>query len=315
MGSRPYISSLVTCYFEEKTIEEFFERLDKVLEETGKSYEIIMVNDGSTDETWQKLKEIYEKNPRVRVIMDFAKNSGQLAAMTACTVEARGEVLFYLDSDLQLDPEDLPLLLEEYEKGHDLVTGYRKDRKDSIVRKIPSALANVIMRAASESTLRDFGCTFKLYNARIVKAFNFGPRHLFSNVELTRSIQSRRIKEVCVNHHERRVGASGWTFAKLWHYNMNNIVLLMERPFQYIGFLCFIASVSLVLRVAIDYWFPFVILKVVSNGLLLNALLFAFLATVAVLALIGELVIRNYAHNLALPRYIIREKFEREIAD
>jgi glycosyltransferase involved in cell wall biosynthesis len=135
---KPEISAVITCYFEEVSIEEFHARLSSTLKSTGRAYEIIFVNDGSTDATFDKLKTIFNIDPRVTVIMDLFRNSGQAAAITAGLERARGDIILLMDSDLQLSPEELPLLLTEYDKGADIVTGYRKNRKDSLRRIIPS---------------------------------------------------------------------------------------------------------------------------------------------------------------------------------
>src|SRR5580704_11782254 len=136
-------SILITCYFEENSIDEFYQRLSSTLESLNRSYEIIFVNDGGRDGTWEKLKAIFAKDPHVHAIVDLFKNSGQQAAQTAALNESRGRALVYIDSDLQLAPEELPTLVAQYDRGFDLVTGYRKNRKDSLFRIIPSTLANV----------------------------------------------------------------------------------------------------------------------------------------------------------------------------
>lgn len=299
----------MTCHFEEKSIDEFHSRLKAALESLGRSYEIVMVNDGSTDGTWHRLKEIFERDPNVRVILDFAKNAGQRAATTAGIEHARGRAFILMDSDLQMAPEELPALVAEYDKGWDLVTGYRVNRHDSLTRILPSKLANIIMRKASGSTIRDFGCTFKIYNADIVRAFKFGPSRVFSNVELIAGVD--RIKEIPITHHPRKYGKSGWTFRKLWKYNMENIVLLLERPFQYIALFCALFGALLVLRIAISVFSEFTILNEVTNGLLLNAIAVTLLVTTTVLALIGEFSVRSFAKLLNLPAYIVREKVEK----
>src|SRR5258708_180771 len=118
-------SVLITCYYEENSIDEFYGRLSTTLEKIGRPYEIIFVNDGSRDGTWQKIKTIFSKDCHVHAALDLSKNSGQLAAITAALSESRGPAIVLFDSDLQLRPEELPLLVAEYDKGFDLVTGYR----------------------------------------------------------------------------------------------------------------------------------------------------------------------------------------------
>ena len=302
-------SVLITCYYEEKSIDEFYRRLSATLESLNRSYEIIFVNDGSRDGTWEKLRAIFAQDPHVHAVIDLFKNSGQQAGTTAALNESRGSALVYIDSDLQLAPEDLPLLVAEYDRGFDLVTGYRKNRKDALFRIIPSFLANIVMRKSSHSNLRDFGCTFKVVNALPMRAFQFGPQHLLSFVEVISKID--RIAEVPVSHHPRRYGSSGWTFAKLMKYNTDNLAILSERPFQLTAFLCLAVALLLVIRVLLDRFYPVMILTSVSNGLLLNAIVVALLVNVALLSVVGEFAIRSFFAHKALPQYIVREKLLR----
>jgi undecaprenyl-phosphate 4-deoxy-4-formamido-L-arabinose transferase len=283
-------SVLISCYYEENSIDEFYRRLSATLESLNRSYEIIFVNDGSRDGTWEKLKAIFAKDSHVHAVIELFKNSGQQAAVTAALNESRGRALVCIDSDLQLAPEELPTLIAEYDRGFDLVTGYRRNRKDSLFRIIPSTLANIITRHAS-------------------RAFQFGPRHLISFVEVISKID--RIAEVPVTHFPRRYGSSGWTFAKLLKYNMDNMVILSERPFQTTALLCVAAILLLVLRVLLYRFYPHMILSSVSNGLLLNAILAALLVNVALLSIIGEFAIRSFFAHRALPLYIVREKLSR----
>ena len=302
-------SACITCYYEEKSIEELHRRLSAALESLHRPYEIIFVNDGSRDGTWGKLKAIFASDARVHAAIDLFKNSGQLAAGTAALSESRGKALIFIDSDLQLAPEELPRLVAEYDRGFALVTGYRENRKDSLFRILPSLLANMVMRRASHSEVRDFGCTFKIYNATLVRAFEFGPRHLMSPVEVISKID--RIAEVPVTHYPRRYGKSGWTFAKLMKYNMDNVVILSERPFQVVGLFCLAATMLLAVRVLLYRFLPVAFLPSVTNGLLLNAIMAALLVNVALLALIGEFAIRSFLKQKATPLYIVREKLSR----
>jgi undecaprenyl-phosphate 4-deoxy-4-formamido-L-arabinose transferase len=301
----PEFSALITCYYEEKSIEEFHSRLSKALSSLGRSYEIIFVNDGSTDGTFEKLKGIFQRDPNVTTIIDLFRNAGQLGAITAAFCEARGKAILLMDSDLQLAPEDLPLLVAAYDKGYDVVTGARVNRKDSIQRKIPSKLANMIMRKATRSEFRDFGCTFKIFNAALPRAFNFGPHHLFSIVDLI--ARAGRRCEVPVSHFPRKYGKSGWTFYKLMKYNTDNLVIMSERPFQMLAAACLIVAMLFCVRIALAYVFPFRILGSISTGLLLNAIVISLLVTVGVLSLIGEFTIRVFLTGRDVPAYVIRE--------
>ena len=305
----PEFTVCVTCHYEEKSVEEYHARLSAAMEGLGRSYEIVMVNDGSTDGTWDKLKGIFEKDAKVTAVIDFFKNAGQQAAATACMCQGRGRAFILLDSDLQLVPEEIPRLVAEYDKGCDLVSGYRENRRDSFWRIVPSKIANMIMRKASQSAFRDFGCTFKIYNGALIRAFNFGPFHVFSNVDAI--AKAGRCKEVPVTHHPRKYGKSGWTFRKLWQYNMDNVVKLSQRPFQILAGVCLAASILFLLRILSGFFFPFGFLDKVTGGLVLNALVLSVLVLLAVLSLIGEFTIRCFVSLQQNPAYIIREKLER----
>ncbi|MBI4557324.1 MAG: glycosyltransferase family 2 protein [Candidatus Hydrogenedentes bacterium] len=305
----PEFSAIITSYFEENSLPEFYRRLSSALESLGRTYEIIFVNDGSLDKTFDVMVGILEQDSHVYTVIDLFKNSGQLAAMTAGLTHARGAVFLFMDSDLQLDPEELPLLVAEYDLGRDVVSGCRRDRKDSSTRVIPSKLANVIMRRVSRTQFKDFGCTFKLYNAKLIRAFAFGPHKLFNTAAVISKAQ--HCAEVPVTHHPRRFGQSGWTFAKLWDFNMENIVRLFERPFQSLALISVVFAVLFGVRIAVDYLTPFRILPAVSSGLLLNVLVITFLITVGALCLIGEFTIRAFISSQKEPSYIIRRMVRR----
>ena len=168
-------SVIITCYFEEQSIDIFHERLSNTLKTLGRSYEIIFINNGSTDRTFEKLRRIFDSDNHAAAVIDLFKNTGQLNAKTPGVIIAKGKAMVTIDSDLQLDPEELPRLVSEYDKGYDIVVGYREKRNDSLIRKLPSKIANVIMSKASKTKLRDFGCTFKIFDMRLVRGFEFGP--------------------------------------------------------------------------------------------------------------------------------------------
>lgn len=311
MPQAPEFSVLISCHFEEDSIEEFHRRLSTAMEAMGRPYEIIMVNDGSTDGTWEKLQGLFDKDTHIRVILDLFKNAGQQAAVTAAMGEARGRAWILMDSDLQLDPAELPLLAAEYDNDYDLVSGYRKNRKDSIWRILPSRLANVIMRRASGSTLRDFGCTFKIYKADLLRAFDFGPYHVFSNVDAIARLS--RYAEVPITHQPRKYGRSGWTFRKLWQYNMDNLVKLSQRPFQVLAGFCFAGGILFALRILLAFFSAGGIMTEVTPGLILNTVFFFALITLSAIALVGELVIRSFLTLQHMPAYVVRERRCRDV--
>ena len=307
--AKPEFSVIITCYYEEASIDEFYARLSKTLEGMGRSYEIIFVNDGSTDKTLEKLKSFVDRDANVTRVIDLFRNSGQQCAVTAGLVHARGDNFIFLDSDLQLDPEELPLLVAEYDKGYDIVSGYRKDRKDSLFRKIPSKLANSIMRKVSRSDFTDFGCTFKIIDAKLIRSFEFGPYKLFQPANVIAQVQ--RCSEIPITHHARKYGKSGWTFKQLFAYNMDNIVCLTQRPFQILSMVCLIFAFLFFVRIIVAWLFDFSILQEITRGLLLNAIIISLLVTISVLCMIGEFVIRNFISLQRYPGYVIREIFQK----
>ena len=311
MCPEPEFSVIISCYYEEKSIEEFYGRLSASLQSLNRSYEIVFVNDGSTDKTFEKLRMIFEKDPHVTTIIDLFKNAGQAAAVTAGITHAQGKNFVFLDSDLQLDPEELPLLVKEFDKGFDIVSGFRQHRRDSLLRVIPSKIANVIMRKVSKSDFADFGCTFKIINGKLVRGFDFGPYKTLSTPNLIAKAQ--RCVEVPVTHHRRKYGKSGWTFKKLVQYNTDNVVCLSERPFQILGALCFFFALLFAVRIVLSRLFDFSILPKVTTGLLLNAVIISLLTIVSVLCLVGEFVIRNFLVLQRYPSYVIREILQNTI--
>lgn len=303
-------SVLVSCHFEEETIDEFHQRLSKTLQALGRPYEIVFVNDGSTDGTYARLDAIFDRDPHVTAIVDLMKNSGQSNAKTPGVMLARGRAIVMMDSDLQLDPEDLPKLVAAWDAGCDIVSGYREHREDPLVRTVPSVLANVIMRRASRSQIRDFGCTYKIYDGTLVRAFQFGPFKPWRPVPVISMAQ--RIVEVPVGHHPRRHGRSGWTFSKLFSYNMENLVNVSDRPFQLLGSAFLLLASLFILRLAAEFIFDLKILPRVTTGLLLNAMVVSLLVTLGVLSIVGELVIRNFLLLQQKPAFVVRRQRRRD---
>ena len=306
----PEYSVIITCYYEEKSIDEFYHGLSNAMNSLGRSYEIVFVNDGSTDKTFEKLKAIYDSDPNVNTVINLFRNSGQLAAMTAGIAHGQGKHFIFMDSDLQLVPQELPLLLEEFDKGYDIVSGCRTNRLDSLARKFPSWFANRIMRKVAGHNVTDFGCTFKIYNGKLIRAFEFGPLKKFQTAYVYSKAQ--KTVEVPITHKARKHGKSGWTFKKLTSFLMDNFVGISQRPFQFLSIGCIIAAMIFFFRIITAWIIPFSILEKVTLGLVLNILIFAVLLLLAVLAAIGEYVIRNFIYLQGYPIYIVREILQKE---
>ena len=201
------ISIVVPIYNEEESVGTLYEKIAKTMEKLPHEYEIIAVDDGSTDNTLEKLKELASKDKRLKVI-SFKRNYGQTAAMFAGFQHASGDVIITMDADLQNDPADIPLLLEKMEEGYDVVSGWRKDRKDPFFsRTLPSKIANYIISNVTGVHLHDYGCSLKAYKKDIAKNFRlYGDMHRFLPA-LAKGLGAK-ITEVPVSHHPRLYGKS-----------------------------------------------------------------------------------------------------------
>ena len=202
-------SVVVTCYNEALCIDEFHARLSQTMKQLGRSHEIIFVDDGSGDDTFAHFNAFFDKDPSVSAIIRLAFNAGQEAAITAGYEYAQGRHAIVIDSDLQFDPEEIPLLVAEYDKGFDLVSGWRKNRKDPFIRRYGSAILGKVIRFFSPNALRDTGCNFKIINLEIVHSFRVGPFRPIRPLLMLNSVS--RASEVPVTHHPRTKGKSGWT--------------------------------------------------------------------------------------------------------
>ncbi|RUM60493.1 MAG: glycosyltransferase [Persephonella sp.] len=207
------ISIVIPIYNEEENLPILYERLKSVLDRLEKSYEIIFVNDGSTDRSWEIIKDLARKDKHI-VGVNFRKNFGQTAAMSAGFDIAKGDVIITMDGDLQNDPEDIPKLLEVLNQGYDIVSGWRKDRKDNfITRTLPSRIANWLISKTTGVHLHDYGCSLKAYRSEVAKRLdNYGEMHRFLPA-LAKSVGAK-ITEIPVKHHPRIYGKSKYGISR-----------------------------------------------------------------------------------------------------
>lgn len=201
------VSITVPVFNEVEAIGPLYESTHKVLQGLGRPWEIIFVDDGSTDGSDEKLDEIADGDPHVRVV-HFRRNFGQTAAMMAGFDHASGEVIIPMDGDAQNDPADIPRMLEKIDEGYDVVSGWRKDRQDNALqRNIPSIMANRLISGMSGVDLHDFGCSLKAYRAEVIKGVRlYGEMHRF--LPIYAKWHGARITEITVNHHARQTGKS-----------------------------------------------------------------------------------------------------------
>ena len=307
------LSVVIPIYNEEENLPILYERLKKVLEGLDKSYEIIFVNDGSTDKSWEIIKELSQKDPHV-VGVNFRKNFGQTAAMSAGFETARGEIIITMDGDLQNDPEDIPKLLQVLDQGYDIVSGWRKDRKDAFIsRTLPSKIANWLISRVTGIYLHDYGCSLKAYRAEVAKNLDFyGEMHRFLPA-LSKAIGAK-VTEIPVKHHPRIYGKSKYGISRTFKVLLDLILVkfLLDyrtKPLRVLGgsgaVLLFLGALTL------SY---LVVVKIVggqdigNRPLLIFGTLF-FLSGIQLIStgIVAELITRTYYESQGKRPYIIRE--------
>lgn len=197
-------SVVIPVFDEEENVEPLYDRIKMVIEEIGKEYEIIFVDDGSKDKTFENLQKIHSKYEGIKIIK-LRKNFGQSAALKAGFDHADGDVIITMDGDLQNDPVDIPIMLEKMKEGYDLVSGWRFDRKDPLAKKIPSRFSNWLHNRLTGIDIHDSGCSLKVYKGAVVKDLElYGETHRYIPAML--SWQGYKIGEVKVQHYERKYG-------------------------------------------------------------------------------------------------------------
>ena len=208
----PELSIVIPVFNEKENISHIVESLEPVLDSCGRSYEMIFIDDGSTDATFSALKNAHDKNPRIKIIK-FRRNFGQSAALKAGFDYAKGNVVISMDGDLQNDPVDIPVLLNKLEnEDYDVVCGWRADRKDPLSKKLISKVANLVRRNITSEFIHDSGCTFRAYKNECVKGLElYGETHRYIPAMLL--WKGYKIGEVKVKHHSRKYGVTKYN----WH--------------------------------------------------------------------------------------------------
>jgi undecaprenyl-phosphate 4-deoxy-4-formamido-L-arabinose transferase len=304
-------SVIISCYREATSMREFHARLHAVLAGLGRSFEIVYVNDGSTDGTLDVLLAIYENDPSVGLVIDLFRNSGSAAAVAAGCEAARGRHFIFMDSDLQLDPEDLPRLVAAFDDGVDLVNGVRRGRRDPWPRKVASRIVNLVLRRMSGAQVLDLGCTFKVANGRLVRGLAPGPYRVLNPVHLAAA--ARDCANVPVAHHPRAHGSSGWRFSSFVALTVDTVLGLSRHPFQTLSLLNAVLASAVILRIVAALFTSRTVLPAVSNGLLLSVGLLTLATIFGVVCLVGEYVLRTHRSVEGPPRYVVRSIWSRPV--
>ena len=230
-----YLSIVVPLYNEAESVEKLLAGILDVMERSDFLYEIIFVDDGSRDKTWEIIEALKKNTPCLKGIK-LRRNYGQTCAMVAGFDNARGRFIVTMDGDLQNDPTDIPLLLKKTEEGYDIVSGWRRDRKDHFSRVLPSKIANAIISWTTGVRLHDYGCSLKVYHSECVKSLNaYGDMHRF--LPALASMTGARVTEVPVKHHPRKYGVSNYGFERILKvfsdiFAMNLIIRFSSMPLK-----------------------------------------------------------------------------------
>lgn len=308
------LSIVVPIYNEEENVPALHASISAALAATPLVYEIILVDDGSSDNSFSLLKKIAQDDPRVKVIR-FRRNFGQTAAMAAGFDAATGRVVVPMDGDLQNDPADIPRLLEKIESGYDVVSGWRKNRKDTFInRKLPSILANGLISRLTGVHLHDYGCTLKAYRREVLDGINlYGEMHRF--VPALASQVGARVAELPVNHHPRLHGTSKYGISRTMRVvldlmTVKFLLAYSTKPIQLFGKWGIYTLAAAFLSGGVTLYMKlFEHVSMNRNPLLILTAFLLFMGVqFIVLGLLGELNARTYYEAQGKPIYVVREK-------
>ena len=311
--AKEIISVLIPVFNEEENISPLCEKLTSVLNRMGKDYEVIFIDDGSSDETLSLLRPICKKDPRIKFV-SFSRNFGQTSALTAGIDLSKGKIIIPMDGDLQNDPEDIPRLLQKIEEGYDVVSGWRKDRKDPFLkRRLPSLIANRIISFMGGVHLHDYGCTLKAYRRDILKNIRlYGEMHRF--IPIYAKWVGARVSEVPVNHLPRKFGSSKYGVNRVFKVILDLMVVKFllsysQKPIYVFGGMGFLMIFGAILSGGYAIYLK--IFRGVSFILTPMPILSVFLVVLGFLSILmgflAEVLIRTYYESQRKPTYQIKE--------
>jgi glycosyltransferase involved in cell wall biosynthesis len=313
----PRLSVVVLVFNEAESIAPLHEELIGVLDGLDVTYEVVYIDDGSRDGSTERLGQIAARDSNVRVV-SFRRNFGQTAAVQAGIDHSRGDILIFMDGDLQNDPHDIPRLLEKIDEDYDVVSGWRKDRHDDAARVLPSRIANWIIARVTGVPLHDFGCTLKAYHRDVIQDVKlYGEMHRF--IPVYASWVGARIVELPVNHRARSFGKSKYSLARTSRVLLDLMTVKLlgsysTKPIYFFGFAAFglwavafiFAAIVIIQKVLPPYPYAH------NNPLLLLAVFLAIVGVQFILmGLLAELSIRTYHESQAKTTYVVREITER----
>ncbi len=309
------LSVVLPIYNEAESLRELIPLLLSEMQKIGHTFEIIAVNDGSSDESAQVLNELAKQHSVLKVI-HFRTNAGQTSALRAGFSHASGEIIVPLDADLENRPSDIPRLLAKLDEGYDIVSGWRKERwaEQKFIRKLPSTIANKLISSVSNVKLHDYGCTLKAYRSETVKHLRlYGEMHRFIPAYAARA--GARVAEIEVAYEPRKFGASKYGFSRTIRVILDLLVMrffnkYMDRPMQFFGGLGIIFFVlgGLVLVGAITIRFTHGISMIETPLPILSALCAIVAVQLLTMGIIAEMLMRVYFEGQNKSAYFIANK-------
>lgn len=309
------LSLVIPVYNEQENLPLLFEAVYKTMKTLNRSWEAIFVDDGSRDNSLSILKEHAERDPEHIRVISFRRNFGQTAAIAAGLDHSQGEVIVLLDADMQNDPADIPMMLAKLDEGYDLVSGWRKQRKDNAVtRNLPSMIANWLISRVTGVHLHDYGCTLKAYRRDVLEGFRlYGEMHRF--IPVYAHAVGAKITEVVVSHHPRKFGKTKYGLERtlkviLDLFTVKFLVSYSSKPIYLFGgaggILMFISAIIM------GYLFVrriFFLVSITGSPLLQTSVMFFILGFQSILmGLIAELLVRTYHESQRKPTYTVRTK-------
>jgi glycosyltransferase involved in cell wall biosynthesis len=312
-SQRPQLSVVIPVHDEEENVAPLHDALTRSLEDLGRSYEIIVIDDGSLDDTYARLLQRAATDPNLKLIR-LRRNYGQTAAMAAGFDHARGDVIIPMDGDLQNDPEDIGRLVDKVDEGYDVVSGWRRARQDNPVRRIPSRIANWLIGRVTGVRLHDYGCTLKAYRTEIVRETRlYGEMHRFLPALAHQA--GARITEIPVRHHPRTAGRSKYGLGRTLKVLLDLLTVKFmsvwsTKPSYVFGgsgaILCVIGSLF-VAWTAYQRLFNGVYVYR-QPSLIVGVFLFGIGFNLILLGLLAELIVRTYHESQSKPVYLVRER-------
>ena len=293
------ISIIAPLYNEEETVKFLYKAIMETVTKIDLVYEIIFVDDGSRDKTFNKAKKLALNNPKLRVIK-FRKNYGQTPAMVAGIDHARGDILITMDGDLQNDPADIPSFIKKINEGYDIVVGWRHKRQDKVItRKIPSKIANWLIGKITGVPIKDNGCSLKAYRSKVIKNVPlYSEMHRF--IPAMSSIAGARVAEIKVRHHARKYGTSKYGLSRIYKVlldliSIKSIISVSPRPIIGFGSIALISatiglSVLVISVIQALFFSPPQSIVVVMGVILLFVVLSIFLLLSGILC---ELIVKT----------------------